>query len=87
MTSDKTDYGNKAYLKPTNVGRHVCIFIYIYALNNRPSFHYKDQAFNSTVRLQNLRKIICKLRGQNASSIFNFDDTYSNHCALNDWNH
>ena len=47
MTSDKTDYGNKAYLKPTNVGRHVRIFIYKNALNNTPSFHYKDQAFTS----------------------------------------
>jgi hypothetical protein len=46
MTSDKTDYGNKAYLKPTNVGRHVRIFTYTYALNNTPSFYYKDQAFN-----------------------------------------
>ena len=28
--------------------RHVRIFIYTYALNNTSSFHYKDQAFNST---------------------------------------
>jgi len=47
MTSDKTDYGNKAYLKPTNVGRHERTYIYTYDLNNTPSFHYKDQVFNS----------------------------------------